>query len=941
MALTRQTSREVDAPQTDGPMCTPFGDSGYSPLFMQGVPFYAATMGNSAALDLMSPAPQANATATPAVAPAKADPPPAAAPTSPKTTSADWEALAKKRIADDKEKDWIGSIQDSSDRLKDQGYKNSSGAFVGALLDAEAAKDRKGQWKEDSYNSGSKAGGLTQFLPGTWSAMAKKDGTYLNEKIASTNADRKAKGQAALTADEIQNLRFDPDVSIHTAVDYATENLNNKSYKSRVAADAGVKDVKDLSDRDLYYYAYLAHHEGAGGASTLLDVKNGKVDPSQAKTPEEQAAMKKKLDSFLSSKKWSDNVPAKERWKNLEAAGMSVDKLPADVKKQYDAATDDKGKDKVLGDYASKVDKSNLDNQAIFAKAYSSYLDGYIKKQQETWFGKPSADGSKKIASTPAPAATPTTAPKDAPPAPTPKTPDAPKAAVKPVDPANATPSENALAATTATAAGLKGTPSALPTNPDATALANQTTNNAVAPDPKAAVTDAKGGADQKPAATYFEPEKTPTREKFIADYKTHLTDRMAEIQKLPADQRAERIESLLKQVEDVSGRLNGGKFTDLGKLDNAPTGGPGKPGKDGFVPPELISSIRPFIKMVETEGSGSLSKDSKVEGSLYSGTDWNSRLGVPQYRTQSDNLATPEATCNVTSFSMALERLGYNRTDVQSAVERELKTKYLREQKRDPAKEDLSKVELPPEYYGEAVRKYLDENNGKNLKNYQKLRSRATTDAERKSYAEDFQKNAQMEDNLDFLLHLNNIDRTTINGNANKILAKIEPDPSKRPEAVTRQISSKYTYADMKKELGEDLQDGGAAMLSVRHKGKGKSGTHLISVQDTDKTGLVLDDPYGKIRDDYRANKVGDAYATAGNTRANSGLANKKHNGATGTDKDDWKVKAAQNLSADESRGDSVHSSDAQAESMLNYITMFRRPGHRTQDKKPAAAAK
>ena len=447
----------------------------------------------------------------------------------------------------------------------------------------------------------------------------------------------------------------------------------------------------------------------------------------------------------------------------------------------------------------------------------------------------------------------------------------------------------------------------------------------------------AQGAADvaKTNKEEYFEPEKPQTRDQFVADYKAQLGTRMEEIQKLPAAERAGRIESILKQVEDVSGRLNGGKFTDLARLNAAPSGGPGDPLENGFIPPELISTIRPFIKMVETEQQGAtLSADRKVEGSLYSGTDWNSRLGVPQYRTQSDNLASPEATCNVTTFSMALERLGYNRNDVEGAVERELKGKYLREQKRDPNKEDLSKIELPPEYYGDAVKKYLDANNSDALKNYQKLRSKATTKDERKGYATDFHDNAQMEDQLDFLLHLNSINRTTINGNANKILEKIEPDASKRPEVVSRQLNAKYSYDDMKREAGETFKGGGAAMMSVFHKGKGESGTHIVSLQNADTTGLTVDDPYGKMREDYRANKAGDAYALAGKGRANSGLSNAKHNGGTGTDAGDWKVSAAQGPSADERRGDSNHRSDEQVKSMLNYVTFFRRPSQKKADK-------
>ena len=117
-------------------------------------------------------------------------------------------------------------------------------------------------------------------------------------------------------------------------------------------------------------------------------------------------------------------------------------------------------------------------------------------------------------------------------------------------------------------------------------------------------------------------------------------------------------------------------------------------------------------------------------------------------------------------------------------------------------------------------------------------------------------------------------------------------------------------------------------------HKGKGESGTHIVSLQNADATGLTVDDPYGKMREDYRANKAGDAYALAGKGRANSGLSNAKHNGATGTDATDWKVSAAQGRSGDESRGDSNHRSDEQVKSMLNYVTFFRRPSQKKADK-------
>ena len=150
----------------------------------------------------------------------------------------------------------------------------------------------------------------------------------------------------------------------------------------------------------------------------------------------------------------------------------------------------------------------------------------------------------------------------------------------------------------------------------------------------------------------------------------------------------------------------------------------------------------------------------------------------------------------------------------------------------------------------------------------------------------------------------------------------------------MTRQINAKYSYEDMKREAGETFQGGGAGIMSVYHKGKGQTGTHIVSMQNANTTGMTVDDPYDKMHEDYRTNKLDDAYALAGKGRTNSGLSNTKHNGDAGSDAADWKIRAAQNPSADESRGDSNHRSDEQVRSMLNYVTFFRRPSQRKTNK-------
>ena len=69
------------------------------------------------------------------------------------------------------------------------------------------------------------------------------------------------------------------------------------------------------------------------------------------------------------------------------------------------------------------------------------------------------------------------------------------------------------------------------------------------------------------------------------------------------------------------------------------------------FVPAEWITPLRSII-------------------GISSDYTWCKRLGVPWYRSQRDNLARPDATCNVTSIAMALERLGFDRTDLVAAID-------------------------------------------------------------------------------------------------------------------------------------------------------------------------------------------------------------------------------------------------------------------------------
>ncbi len=411
-------------------------------------------------------------------------------------------------------------------------------------------------------------------------------------------------------------------------------------------------------------------------------------------------------------------------------------------------------------------------------------------------------------------------------------------------------------------------------------------------------------------------PEGT-TRESFMAQYSTWLGARAPEIEALQGNARVARVDGLLGQVEQVCKRLNGGTFTDIGKLDTKPSG-PGAAVEGGFVPPELIGVVRSLIHIVENDIEGATkSANATVEGSEYSNVDWNSRLGVPTYRNQLDNLASGEVTCNVTSTSMVLERLGYNRQDLIAAVEKQMKIKILKDEGKKVTDENLASVQIDDEKWKTTVKGYLDDVNGDSA-NYRRIRGQQTTGAKRTELAGLYKENAQMEDILDLLCNLIGVSRYSIVGDPGKVLKAIEGDSQDRPN--TEQFWK--WDANATKKLKECLAAGGGAILSVKHKGKGKSGTHLISVQSVTSAGVVVDDPYGEIRDGYRGNQSGGAYADAGKTRSQSGYRNERHN----NDWEDWKSDAAQDMDEGEMRGASVTLENAQLKSMFNRLTLYHR---------------
>lgn len=140
------------------------------------------------------------------------------------------------------------------------------GSAIAALIDAEAAKissgPNRGRWNRESHNAGSGASGLTQFLASTWIDHALRPAHLLNSRAKGlgyvTAANKVVSGQRqALLA-----LRFDADLSIISAAEYGVDNL-------KILAHAGALPAT-MSDDQRARYMYLAHHEGAGGATGYL-----------------------------------------------------------------------------------------------------------------------------------------------------------------------------------------------------------------------------------------------------------------------------------------------------------------------------------------------------------------------------------------------------------------------------------------------------------------------------------------------------------------------------------------------------------------------------------------------------------------------------------------------------------------------------------------------
>jgi hypothetical protein len=100
-----------------------------------------------------------------------------------------------------------------------------------------------------------------QFLPGTWIGEAQRQGSFLNGIARDLGyLDRQGHINPA-HREQFLALRNNPRYSIWAGADYASHNLN------ALKRDGFLRNVSPAA---LARYAYLAHHEGLGGARSFL-----------------------------------------------------------------------------------------------------------------------------------------------------------------------------------------------------------------------------------------------------------------------------------------------------------------------------------------------------------------------------------------------------------------------------------------------------------------------------------------------------------------------------------------------------------------------------------------------------------------------------------------------------------------------------------------------
>lgn len=127
---------------------------------------------------------------------------------------------------------------------------------LAAFMQVEAAKSRKGEWLENGKADSSSAVGLMQCLPSMWKDVSCDKQSKLYECIKKT--------KPAPSWDVVLDWRTNAELSIDAAACYIQINLRTLKKQYGLPVDS-------LNDVEKVKLAYLAHHEGAAGANSVIN----------------------------------------------------------------------------------------------------------------------------------------------------------------------------------------------------------------------------------------------------------------------------------------------------------------------------------------------------------------------------------------------------------------------------------------------------------------------------------------------------------------------------------------------------------------------------------------------------------------------------------------------------------------------------------------------
>lgn len=419
------------------------------------------------------------------------------------------------------------------------------------------------------------------------------------------------------------------------------------------------------------------------------------------------------------------------------------------------------------------------------------------------------------------------------------------------------------------------------------------------------------------------------------AAYAFHLSEVVLDVALIEdAEQRKRLARGLLTQASRINLLLAMGQEIDVSLIPE-PLELPFSASPADAMPPEWVRSTRTLLgladQFLETRDTDSLQfwMGDDLIGLGSDAADY----GVPLYRTQSDNLASPDATCNTTSMAMALERLGYDRQDVIRAIERELKIRELRAihgRRHQPTDEEIAAHELADDAWQQAAQRFFDQEQGRGS-GYQRLRSGTVSDREERDWAPVFRDQAQMEDLVHMLINMMGIERTEINvgDHPQEILDAVHGESPLAETTAERLAVSRW--ATVAPTVRQCLHGGGAATLSVDHKSHGTAGSHIVTIQEVRSDGIVVDDPYGRVHAGFAVDRQshGDAYMRGGSRVLRDPGAGRWTANRIDADNDaDWMRTSAR--TEDELKGDSSFWPNRQVEAMTNgrYVVLFWKGG-------------